>query len=593
VLVWNFRCDIRAIARPRCPRHGFRIASLALGCLALSAYLDAARGEGARDAAPAPESAPATPTTANPGAPGASKTPEQKPPQQKPPVQHFDIDEYRVEGADLLPQIEVEEAVYPFLGPNRSSDDVEKARAALEKAYTAKGYQTVSVSVPQQNVSSRVVVLKVVEGKVGRVRVNNSRFFDLDKIKQKAPSLAEGKVPNFNDVTKDIYALNQLPDRKVTPALRAGATPGTVDVDLNVEDKLPFHSTFELNNRRSPNTTALRASATTHYDNLWQRGDSFSFTYQEAPLRLTDSEAMSGSYLARTEVDWLNLMVYAVKSKSNVATVGNFDVIGPGVIVGSRVVLSLPNRPNFFHTFSAGFDYKHFDQTVTQSATGFSTPITYYPVVGTYGATLQGENALTQLNATVTANVRGLGSEPQQFDDKRFKATASFIALRGDLSHTQDLKDGTQLYGKVQGQIGDQPLVSSEEFSLGGQDTVRGYLESEVLGDKGVVGTLELRSPSLPDFVHASFKDASGKPVTLYAIQSLRFFLFADGGVVATFNALPQQQDRFDLASYGIGTTFKMFDHLNGMVALADPLTTQAFTRSHDPHLLFRVWGEF
>ncbi len=78
------------------------------------------------------------------------------------------------------------------------------------------------------------------ELKVGQLRVKNSRYFDLDRIKDSAPSLKEGSVPNFTDVTKDIVSLNQWPDRRVTPALRAGVTPGTVDVDLNVEDKAPF-----------------------------------------------------------------------------------------------------------------------------------------------------------------------------------------------------------------------------------------------------------------------------------------------------------------------------------------------------------------
>ncbi len=72
------------------------------------------------------------------------------------PAQRFDIDDFAVQGADTLPQIEIEEAVYPYLGPNKSADDVEKARAALEKAYHDKGFQTVSVAVPQQNVQGGV-----------------------------------------------------------------------------------------------------------------------------------------------------------------------------------------------------------------------------------------------------------------------------------------------------------------------------------------------------------------------------------------------------------------------------------------------------
>ncbi|WP_312030655.1 ShlB/FhaC/HecB family hemolysin secretion/activation protein [Methylosinus sp. H3A] len=43
--------------------------------------------------------------------------------------------------------------------------------------------------------------------------------------------------------------------------------------------------------------------------------------------------------------------------------------------------------------------------------------------------------------------------------------------------------------------IADGPLASSEQISVGGLDTVRGYLESEVLGDTGAAGTVELRQP--------------------------------------------------------------------------------------------------
>ncbi len=76
-------------------------------------------------------------------------------------AQVFDIFEFRVDGADHLQQTEVEAAVLPFLGLNRTSQDVDKARAAVEKAYHDKGLQTVVVSVPQQNVEGGTVVLTV------------------------------------------------------------------------------------------------------------------------------------------------------------------------------------------------------------------------------------------------------------------------------------------------------------------------------------------------------------------------------------------------------------------------------------------------
>jgi hemolysin activation/secretion protein len=521
------------------------------------------------------------------------------------PKQHFDIDDFAVEGAATLSQIDLEEAIYPFLGPNRTADDVEKARAALEKAYHDKGYQTVSVSVPQQNVQGKVVVLKVTEMKVGRLRVKGSRYFDIDKIKEKAPSLKEGTVPNFDNVTKDIVSLNQLPDRRVTPALRAGETPGTVDVDLNVEDKLPLHASMELNNRQSPNTTPLRVNGTIHYDNLWQLGHSFTFTYQVAPENPKDAEVFSASYLARIPtIDWLSVLLYGLTSSSNVATVGGTNVVGPGQVVGSRAVITLPPIDKLFHTLSVGMDYKRFGQTVTldngssnsSSSNSFSSPVTYYPLVASYGATYQAESFTTQLTAAVTYNVRGLSSSETYFDNRRYDASASFAHFNLDLSHLQELPEGFQIYGRIQGQLADGPLVSSEQISVGGFETVRGYLESEVLGDEGAVGNLEFRSPNLGEALQKQLNDQglqSPLPFASATLNEWRFFAFGDAGVARSFKPLPEQQYAFNLGSFGGGARFKALDYFNGMAAVAVPMISQTYTQARVPRFIFRFWGEF
>lgn len=507
----------------------------------------------------------------------------------------FDIDDFVVEGADTLAQIEVEEAIYPFLGPGRTAGDVEKARAALEKAYHDKGFQTVGVTIPQQNVQGKVVVLKVSELKIGRLRVKNSRFFDVDAIKNKAPSLKEGKVPNFNEVTKDVIALNQWADRRVTPALRAGVAPGTVDVDLNVEDKVPAHASVELNNRRSPNTQPLRVVGTARYDNLWQLGHSFSFTYQTAPQRRSDAEVFSASYLARIpDVDWLGVLVYGLKSKSNVSTVGGMNVVGPGEVVGARAVITLPPVENIFHTVSVGLDYKHFGETVSLASDVFSSPVTYYPLVANYGATYQAESFTSQLNASLTLNMRTPSSDAAAFDAKRAYASGRFARFNLDLSHTQEAPLGFQLYGRFQGQAADGPLVSSEQFSVGGLDTVRGYLESEVLGDKGIVGNFELRSPNIGARIQEFVSEQSGDAqLPVAAFNEWRVFGFFDTGVAEIMHPLSEQQAHFHLWSYGVGTRFKVLDYVNGMFVYSVPMITQAYTQAKDPHVNFRIWGEF
>jgi hemolysin activation/secretion protein len=485
-----------------------------------------------------------------------------------------------VQGARQLSREEIEEAVYPFLGPGRTPADVEDARAALEKAYKDKGFQTVVVQVPSQSGAGGIVFLQVVENKVGRLRVRGSRYFSPAQIKQETPSLAEGSVPNFNEVTHDIVALNQLADRRVTPSLRTGIVPGTVDVDLEVQDSLPLHGSVEVNNRYSFDTTELRLNGAISYNNLWQLGHSLGFSFQLAPERLEDAKVFSAYYLARVPgASWLTLLVQGTKQDSDVSTLGGAAVAGKGEILGGRAIIALPTGKSFYHSLTFGLDYKHFDQNLTVAGQNLVTPITYYPLTVDYSATWSEKGALTALNAGLTFAVRGVGSDEAGFDFNRFKSGGNFIYFRGDIGHTHDLPQGFQVFGKLAGQVSDQPLLNSEQFSAGGLATVRGYLESEVLGDDAIMGTIELRSPSL----------IKGPPEK----NEWRLYAFAEGGTVLVDTPLPDQRSTFGLASLGLGTRFHFYNHFNGSLDLALPLISQAQTDAFDPFLTFRVWADF
>jgi hemolysin activation/secretion protein len=515
-------------------------------------------------------------TTDDPPAKAQSAAPATAAPEQR----HFDISEFRVEGNTVLTELDIDRAVYDFLGPDKTAGDVEKARAALESAYTKKGYPTVSAEVPVQRVTDGVVVLKVTERPVGRLRVHGSRYYDLADIKAGARSLAEGKVPHMPDVQRDIIALNQWPDRGVTPSLRAGVAPDTVDVDLQVQDQFPAHATLELNNRQSQDTTPLRLSGSLGYDNLWQRGDSATVTFQVAPQDPSNAEVVSGSYLFRIPDSQLSLLASFLKSNSDVTTLGSTSVIGKGEIGGLRLLVPLGTGDGFVHTLSTGMDYKHFDDNIGLAGSTTDAPITYYPTTLSYQATWSGDRSQTNLVASVVFTFDGLGSNAQQFDFVRFGANPGFAYLRIDANRTQTLPLGMQLYGHLTGQLAGQPLISNEQFALGGLDSVRGYLEAEVLGDYGGALQTELRSPSLSDELHLPFND-------------LRALAFFDVGTAVLHSPLPGQQPSFVLASTGVGVRLRLFDHFNSEVLGAFALSDGVATKSGEGRVLFRVYGDF
>jgi len=491
----------------------------------------------------------------------------------------LDILELRVSGVEHLTALEVETVLMPFLGPARPIEDIEKARLALEKAYSDKGYQSVAVAIPPQTVREGVVLLTASEGKVGRLRVRGAHWFLPSGIKNDAPSLAEGSLPNFNDIARDIATLNRLPDRRVTPALRAGVEPGTIDVDLNVQDRAPLHGSLELNNRYSPGTTHQRVTGTLRYDNLWQAGHSLSIAFQVAPARNQDGKVFSASYLARfADAPWLSVLATGLVQDSDISTLGGTAVIGRGRIFGGHATFTLPSSVGLFHTITAGVDYKHFGKEI--EADPFALPIVYWPLSLQYAASFSSESWQAQAGATGVMGLRGLGSSDDAFDARRYKASASFAYLRFEGAGTQELPARLQLSGRMQGQYSGDPLVPSEQLTAGGAESVRGYLEAQAAGDLGLVASLELRSPSAARWLGSW-------------VDELRAHVFVDGARVTLQDGLPEQNHIFVLLSTGAGCRARLFDHLSGSFDLGVPLRNLGATQRFHAHGHFRIQGEF
>ena len=493
----------------------------------------------------------------------------------------FDINEYVVDGNTVLPVPDIEAAVYPFLGEARNSGDIYKACGALEKIYETRGYQTVQVLIPQQSVDGGIIHLQVIENPVGRLRVLNSQYHLPSEIKANASSVAEGKVVNMAELQSDIVALNQQPDLQVTPDLKAGKVPGTVDIDLKVtKESLPLHGSIELNNQYNQDTTPLRLVASASYDNLWQLGHSLSLSYQIAPENPSDAKVLSGTYLFRIPRSPLSLLVYGVKSDSDVAVLAGTDVIGKGDIEGFRSIVNLPGSDTFYHSVTGGIDRKALTQNVVTGGVPSDAPVIYYPVTLGYAATLQERDTTTEANASLNFATPGLGSKSAEFDPQRFNAVPQYFYVKVSADRTQPLPWGLSVFGKVEGQFTDDPLLSSEQFSIGGANSVRGYLEAERIGDLGVRGTVELRSPSVA-------KDISPK------INDLHFLAFADTAAVALQQPLPGETPSFFLAGIGAGVRLTAFNDVNAALDIAFPLENGAVTKAGDMHVHFLVSSAF
>lgn len=131
------------------------------------------------------------------------------------------------------------------------------------------------------------------------------------------------------------------------------------------------------------------------------------------------------------------------------------------------------------------------------------------------------------------------GGSEESDDRSRADAGSDFTKIRAQLSHTHQVWDAFSVYGYAAGQIADDALLSSEEFTVGGLPVGRGYDYSEISGDHGVAALIELRY---------------GRDTELALLDAYQLYGFYDFG--ATWNDGSFEDPRDTLASSGLGVRF-------------------------------------
>lgn len=460
-------------------------------------------------------------------------------------VPRFEIMRYRVEGNTILAVDMVEKLLAPFTGKELDFGTVQEALDALEKEYHRRGYTSVQVILPEQALERGIVLFRVVETRIGTVKVEGNRYFDEQNIRKSIPALKEGLPPNVDKISRNLRTANENPAKKVNLQLQGGEKESEINALLRVTDEKQWKIAVMGDNTGTQQTGYARTGILFQHANVANRDHVFTAMYTTCPDHLRQVSIYGASY---------HIPLYAFSDSvdffggySDVDTgslpmgTANLNVSGKGTVLGGRYNQTLTRINQYEHKLTYGVDYRDYQNNVDLAGIPMGASVRVNPLSLAYSGSIPFQGAAADFSLALYQNIPVInGGKAADFNQVRANASADYTVFRfgGNLGYA--LPEDWQLRFVFNGQYTDSPLISGEQFGLGGATSVRGFQEREVSNDRGTFGSGELYTPNLTQWI--TIKNSL-----------CRLLAFYDIGQVAGVNPQPGDQGRITLTSTGIG----------------------------------------
>jgi hemolysin activation/secretion protein len=365
---------------------------------------------------------------------------------------------------------------------------------------------------------------------------------------------------------------NNHPDKSMQMVFKEGIVPDTIDIALNVADKSP-HSTFmQLSNTGTQETGESRIGIGYQYSNLFNKDHISSINYSTSLEKPDQVSQWVLSYSVPFYDLADQLSVYysdsAIETSTPFEDTGNnFDINGAGTVFGVRYLYTLSKIKGYKQSFTFGYDDKTFDNqillgSIIVSGTNKvdSKPLSMqYELVKTASSNPYSVSISYVVNTTGDAAAYELEARMPDTSWSLFRYAGLY-----DWSLTTAL-----VRFKLEGQEATQALISGEQFGVGGANSVRGYGERAILGDKGYSVSIEYWNERAP--------------------QPWTWLVFYDKASVGYVEDIGTGILRQAPESVGAGVRWNMNKHLRTSADLAFVLKDAGEVESGDTKLHFNL----
>ena len=467
---------------------------------------------------------------------------------------HFLLEKIKYEGNTVISEEELQKLGLEILGEDIFFDELLEVCSKVTNLYHSKGYLTSYATVPPQRIVDGVATIKIIESKVGELNVEGEKWtreWYLKNIIMGKAGLREGDVFNAKSLQRAMKEINREDYVQVqTEVERTAEETQNTAITLNVRDRFPVNLGFTFDDYGRSYTGAERVSFLVGMDNLTGLGDKI---YGGTILSSGATGWMAGyslpvsPYGTRFSFDFTDSHVRLGGPYKAAGIKGNaqsyFFKLTQPLIQNAKTDLFLYTGYDFVNASTSMFNGIGRDYLSDYHLHVWRT--------GLYGMT---DDDYGRWIGNLGIDFGLSGSDKVGSD-----ADTTFFKLTANATRVQRLFARSMGVVRVGGQYSPNTLFAAEQMFLGGPYTLRGYQPAEVIGDYGLSGTLEYRTP-------VPFLDK----VWPWLDERLRLAAFYDWGWIGSNGGITYPS-RF-LQSVGFGTYMNLANWLTAQIGVGFPI---------------------
>lgn len=402
----------------------------------------------------------------------------------------FAVKGIRIVGNTLLPEAQLRALVAGYQDRELTLGDLDDLADRISAAYLAAGYPLVRVYVPAQTLASGVVELAVVEARYGKVVLDNRSAVKDGPLEATLAPLQSGQPVSNRKLERSLLLLSDIPGAQTGSVIRPGDAPGTSDLLVGVTSAPRYTGTLGLDGYGNEYTGRARVTGSFDVNGLLHRGDLLDF-----------SAASSGggmNYLQGGYRYLLNGQGTTLRAGVSSLHYHLGDQLAALGAHGSALVGSLTlTQPIVRNTVANLYGQLEFDRKLLKDVIGI-VGIDTDRQANVWVATLAGDerdaHGVTNYNLSVARGDIDYGNSlAGLLDQFTARTQGSYTRYGFSLSRLQRLGERDALYAGYSQQWSSRNLDTSEQFFLGGPNTVRGYDVGALAGSQGKLLTLEYR----------------------------------------------------------------------------------------------------